>query len=47
MYLISYRESGINSYQGKNVDEIIKSCDKDDNGAIDFNEFREALLRKA
>lgn len=29
---------------GKSIDEIIKSCDKDGNGLIDFAEFKASLL---
>jgi len=29
---------------GKSVDEIIKSCDKDGNGVIDYNEFKASIL---
>ena len=29
---------------GKSVDEIITSCDKDGNGVIDYNEFRACML---
>ena len=29
---------------GKNVDEIISTCDKDGNGLIDYNEFKASIL---
>lgn len=34
----------MSSYNGKSVDEIISSCDKDGNGIIDYNEFKASLL---
>jgi Ca2+-binding EF-hand superfamily protein len=34
----------MSSYNGKSVDEIINSCDKDGNGIIDYNEFKTSLL---
>jgi Ca2+-binding EF-hand superfamily protein len=36
--------SGMSTFNGKSVDEIIKSCDKDGNGIIDYNEFKTSLL---
>ena len=32
------------TYNGKSVDEIISTCDKDGNGSIDYNEFKNSLL---
>jgi len=32
------------TYNGKSIDEIIQSCDKDGNGIIDYNEFKASLL---
>lgn len=29
---------------GKSLDEVIMSCDKDGNGLIDYNEFKAAML---
>jgi len=29
---------------GKSLDEVILSCDKDGNGIIDYNEFKVAML---
>ncbi len=29
---------------GKSLDEVILSCDKDGNGIIDYNEFKAAML---
>jgi hypothetical protein len=29
---------------GKSIDELIKSCDKDGNGIIDYNEFKAAMI---
>lgn len=29
--------NGMSSLNGKSVDEIIKACDKDGNGIIDYN----------
>lgn len=29
---------------GKSIDEVIFSCDKDGNGIIDYNEFKAAML---
>lgn len=29
---------------GKSIDEVILSCDKDGNGIIDYNEFKAAML---
>jgi len=34
----------MSSINGKSADEIIKSCDKDGNGLIDYNEFRASLM---
>lgn len=41
LYLIL--EKGMNNINGKSLDEIILSCDKDGNGIIDFNEFKAAM----
>lgn len=35
---------GTTLLNGKSVDEIIQSCDKDGNGLIDYNEFKASLL---
>jgi Ca2+-binding EF-hand superfamily protein len=35
---------GTTMLNGKSVDEIIQSCDKDGNGLIDYNEFKASLL---
>ena len=35
---------GTTLLNGKSVDEIIQSCDKDGNGVIDYNEFKASLL---
>lgn len=37
-------ENGLNSVNGKSLDEVILSCDKDGNGIIDYNEFKAAML---
>lgn len=37
-------ENGLNSMNGKSLDEVILSCDKDGNGIIDYNEFKAAML---
>lgn len=29
---------------GKSIDEVMLSCDKDGNGIIDYNEFKAAML---
>jgi len=34
----------VSSLNGKSVDEIIKACDKDGNGIIDYCEFRASLI---
>jgi Ca2+-binding EF-hand superfamily protein len=31
---------------GKSVDEIVKECDKDGNGVIDFKEFKDCVMKK-
>jgi len=31
-----FSDNSIDNINGKSVDEIIKSCDKDGNGTIDF-----------
>ena len=36
--------NGMSLINGKSVDEIIESCDKDGNGMIDYNEFKNSLL---
>lgn len=36
-------ENGISSFGGKDVDEIIKSCDVNGDGKIDFQEFVTAI----
>ena len=38
------KENGINTMNGKSIDEVILSCDKDGNGIIDYNEFKAAML---
>ena len=37
-------ENGMNNINGKSIDEVILSCDKDGNGIIDYNEFKAAML---
>lgn len=37
MYLFVYVENGMNDINGKSLEEIIDSCDKDRNGCIDYN----------
>ena len=34
----------MNNINGKSIDEVILSCDKDGNGIIDYNEFKAAML---
>ena len=34
----------MNTMNGKSIDEVILSCDKDGNGIIDYNEFKAAML---
>ena len=36
--------TGIVNMNGKSVDEIIKLCDKDGNGVIDYEEFKNSIL---
>lgn len=43
-YFLHYVDSGTNLLNGKSVDEIIDSCDKDGNGMIDYDEFRACIL---
>lgn len=33
----------MNDINGKSIEEIINSCDKDKNGCIDYNQFRFAM----
>ena len=37
-------ENGLNNMNGKSLDEVIMSCDKDGNGIIDYTEFKAAML---
>jgi Ca2+-binding EF-hand superfamily protein len=37
-------DSGTSMINGKSVDEMINSCDKDGNGVIDYNEFKACIL---
>ncbi len=36
--------NGMNMINGRSVDEIIESCDRDGNGMIDYNEFKNSML---
>lgn len=44
IYYIMLIENGIIMMNGKSLDEVIMSCDKDGNGLIDYNEFKAAML---
>jgi Ca2+-binding EF-hand superfamily protein len=37
-------ENGLNNMNGKSLDEVIMSCDKDGNGIIDYTEFKAAMM---
>jgi Ca2+-binding EF-hand superfamily protein len=37
-------ENGLHNMNGKSLDEVIMSCDKDGNGIIDYTEFKAAML---
>lgn len=36
----------MNCINGKSIDDVILSCDKDGNGIIDYNEFKAAMLNE-
>lgn len=40
-----FADSNVDQVNGKSVDEIIKSCDKDNSGTIDFEEFKLAIMQ--
>ena len=42
--LLGYLGQGTTMLNGKSVDEILETCDKDGNGVIDFSEFKSSLL---
>lgn len=42
--MMMFSDNGIDEVNGKNIDEIIQSCDKDGNGIIDFDEFKNSML---
>lgn len=39
-----FADNAIDSINGKSLDEIFETCDKDKNGIIDFEEFKFAIL---
>ena len=45
-YAFKYIGEGVKDINGKSVDEIVKECDKDGNGVIDFKEFKDCVMKK-
>ncbi len=41
--ILLFIENGMFDINGKLLEEIINSCDKDRNGCIDYNQFRVAM----
>ena len=39
-----FNDNAIDNINGKSIDEIFEACDKDKSGAIDFEEFKSAIL---
>ena len=40
-----FDDNGVDNINGKSLEEIIKTCDKDKSGTIDFEEFKMAILQ--
>ena len=38
-FSLMFLENGVSSFGGKDVDEIMKDCDANGDGKIDFQEF--------